>query len=185
MVRQISDPLDKLMDYNIDVEKREIYLTEAIEDETAAQFIKGLNFLAKSGKEITVFISCPGGSDYSMFAMYDAMRNCGVPIRTIALGWCMSAAPLLLAAGTLGKRYVGENCSVMIHQSHGEIYGRTIDHKTETKHWDHLEKRWCELMERHTKKDRKFWGKITENVDKFLTAKQAITYGLADYIWGD
>jgi len=178
------ESLDVLFTNNVNVETREIYLLDEIDDESSAKFIKALNFLASKGdEEITIFIDSPGGLIYQMLAMYDAMQNIRAPIRTIGIGHVMSAAPLLLAAGTKGRRFVAPNCHLMVHQGSDEISGKTTDIAVEARHCEKLERQWCDLMEQHTHKKAKEWRKLIKTSDHYIEAVKAIEYGLADYIY--
>ena len=185
MAIKLVEQLDILFEQNVDVLTREIYLLEEITDESAAKFIKALNFLASKGnEEITIFIDSPGGLIYQMLAMYDAMQCIGAPIRTVGLGQIMSAAPLLLAAGAKGRRFVAVNSHLMVHQGSTELDGKTTDIAVEARHCEKLERQWCELMEQHTGKKAKEWRKLIKTSDHYIEATKAIEYGIADFIYG-
>ena len=136
-------------------------------------------------KPIEFKISTWGGCARGMFAVYDTMRavreQC--EISTYGLGKVMSAGVLLLAAGTKGKRKIGKNCRVMIHSVRADQYGalHNLENEFEETKWlqeQHTNSLVEEsyLTKRHLKKllDRK--------VNVYLTAKEAVEYGIADII---
>ncbi len=97
-------------------------------------------------------------SEYEMFSLYDVMNSIKCPISTIAIGKCMSAAPLLVAAGTKGERYATPNTWFMVHQSWDDDLGGRVDEVSKTiKHYEKMEKTWYDLMSLHTGKTEAFW----------------------------
>jgi ATP-dependent Clp protease protease subunit len=132
-----------------------------------------------------LLISTPGGTAVDMFAIYDTMRmikdDC--EIHTIGMGKVMSAGVLLLAAGTKGKRKIGANCRVMIHSVIGGHHGSIHNLENEME-----EVRW--VQEQHNKAlvaetdltPRMLKKLLSRNVNVYLTAKEAVEYGIADII---
>ena len=122
-----------------------------------------------------------------MFALYDVIRTLSSPIHTIAIGKCMSAAPLLVACGEPGYRYATPNTWFMVHQSWDDFGAKRIDEmRKELDHLNTMGDRWYELMTRHTKMDQKFWKKHCEQVgDHFFDAYKAQELGLIDHIWDE
>ena len=132
-----------------------------------------------------LYISTPGGTAVDMFAIYDTMRmvqeDC--EIHTVGLGKVMSTGVVLLAAGTKGKRKIGANCRVMIHSviggHHGSIHN--LENEMEEVRWvqDQYNKALCaetDLTPRILKK------LMSRNVNVYLTAQEAVEYGIADII---
>tara|TARA_R100000008_G_C3565415_1_gene158846 strand:+ start:691 stop:1347 length:657 start_codon:yes stop_codon:yes gene_type:complete len=130
-------------------------------------------------------ISTGGGSAYEMFAIYDMMKTIkkDCTIRTIGMGKVMSAGVVLLAAGTKGERYIGENCRVMIH-SVAAGYAGTL-HNLETE-MDEI--RWCQqqyvnALAKQTKMSKtQIKRLLAKKVNVYLDAKEAIEMGIADKI---
>lgn len=132
-----------------------------------------------------LFISTPGGTAVDMFAIYDTMRmvkeDC--EIHTVGLGKVMSAGVVLLAAGTKGKRKIGANCRVMIHSVIGGHHGsiQNLENEMEEVRWvqDQYNKALCaetDLTPRMLKR------LLSKNVNIYLTAQEAVDYGIADII---
>jgi ATP-dependent Clp protease protease subunit len=136
-------------------------------------------------KPFELFISTPGGTAVDMFAIYDTMRmvkeDC--EIHTIGMGKVMSAGVVLLAAGTKGKRKIGANCRVMIHSVIGGHHGsiQNLENEMEEVRWvqDQYNKALCaetDLTPRMLKK------LLAKNINVYLTAEEAVDYGIADII---
>ena len=132
-----------------------------------------------------LYISTPGGTAVDMFAIYDTMRmvrdDC--EIHTVGLGKVMSAGVVLLAAGTKGKRKIGANCRIMIHSVIGGHHGsiQNLENEMEEVRWvqDQYNKALCaetDLTPRMLKR------LLSKNVNIYLTAQEAVDYGIADII---
>ena len=136
-------------------------------------------------KPITFYVSTWGGDALGMFGIYDLMRmvreEC--PIQTHGIGKVMSAGVLLLAAGTKGERRIGKHCRVMMHAVRGGHVGsiHSLENEMEETRWiqrQHI-RALCEetdLTERQLKK------MLNKNLDVYLTAEEAVNYGIADII---
>ncbi|MFW6693025.1 ATP-dependent Clp protease proteolytic subunit [Streptomyces sp. MAR4 CNX-425] len=172
-----QDPYSKLL------EERIVFLGTQIDDTSANDVMAQLMHLehAAPDQDISLYINSPGGSFTAMTAIYDTMQFVTSDIETVCLGQAASAAAVLLAAGTPGKRYVLPGARVLIHQpSFAEpVRGQATDleiHARELlRHRALLE----ELLARHS-------GTPVEQVradierDKILDAEAAVAYGLAD-----
>ena len=170
-----------------------------IDEEMASNIVASMLILRDTGREITLeddkevetykpfelFISTPGGTAVDMFAIYDTMRmvkeDCEV--HTIGMGKVMSAGVVLLAAGTKGKRKIGANCRVMIHSVIGGHHGsiQNLENEMEEVRWvqDQYNKALCaetDLTPRMLKK------LLAKNINVYLTAEEAVDYGIADII---
>lgn len=132
-----------------------------------------------------LLISTPGGSASDMFAIYDTMRMLReeMEIHTIGMGKVMSAGVLLLAAGTKGKRKIGKNCRVMIHSAIGGMMGSSHDIRNEIQELLLSENRYVKGLAKETKMTvkqiREF---LSEKKNIYLSAEQAVKYGIADII---
>jgi ATP-dependent Clp protease protease subunit len=172
-----------------------------VEEKMAADLISAFLILRESGKYKTMeegkeepiiaykpfelIISTPGGTAVDMFSIYDMMRQTqeDCEIHTYGLGRVMSAGVVLLAAGTKGKRKIGANCRVMIHSviggHHGSIHN--LENEMEEVRWiqDRYNKALCaetDLTPRMLKR------LLSKNVNIYLTAQEAVDYGIADII---
>lgn len=176
---------DTLFAYGVDKDNRRIFLFDDVDNMPIGLVIKALYMMEAEGpkKPIELFVGSYGGCEYDMFALYDAIQICRSPVNTVAIGKCMSAAPLLVACGRKKYRCATENTCFMVHQGHGDIGGKVDEVRNDLEHWKELEKRWCRLMEKHTKKPASFWKSQCEKVgDKYFNAEQAMEWGLIDYV---
>ena len=184
------DAVEALFDYGLDLDNRRVYLFGDVEDSPIGNSVKAIYHLANmsDSKPIELFIGSFGGSEYEMMALYDVLNTVRpAPIHTVAIGKCMSAAPLLVAAGTPGHRYSMPNCQWMVHMGWEEPEKARYDEMRKTvEHYENLNQRWAELMAEHTKPTAKQWMQICKRVgDKYFDAEEAIKYGLVDQIWDE
>ena len=130
-------------------------------------------------------ISTPGGSASDMFSIYDTMRmvrkDC--EIETLGLGQVMSAGTLLLASGTKGKRKIGKHCRVMVHQVSAGTAGPHHEMVNEIAEIQYIQEQYIRCLAVETKMSITFIKKLFEKkVNIYLSAEQAVKYGLADII---
>ena len=172
------DPYAKLF------EERIIYLGTPISDDVANAVIAQLLCLQSMNpdQDISIYINSPGGSFTALTAIYDTMRFIKPDIQTVCLGQAASAAAILLAAGTQGKRMALPNSRILIHQPYTEgTYGQASDIEIQANEI----LRMRELLEQMIADAS---GKSVEEVsrdierDKILTAEAAKDYGLIDSI---
>ena len=135
------------MDSGIDVENRRVFLSGEILPEDALYLLQRINLINKLDpnedeikKPIELYINSCGGNVYAMFSIIDTIQNCPSPIITIGTGQIMSAATLILAAGT-GGRYLTKNSSVMNHEMSDYIFGKISDVTLQAEHTKTLEKK--------------------------------------------
>jgi len=133
-------------------------------------------------RDIEIYINSPGGSFTALTAIYDTMRYIKPDVRTVCLGQAASAAAVILAAGTKGKRLALPNSRILIHQPATEGgYGQSSDIEIQAKEILRIRA----LMEQMLAEDT---GRTTEEVsrdierDKYLTAEQALDYGIIDEV---
>jgi ATP-dependent Clp protease protease subunit len=133
-------------------------------------------------RDIEIYINSPGGSFTALTAIYDTMRYIKPDVRTVCLGQAASAAAVILAAGTKGKRLALPNSRILIHQPAMEGgYGQSSDIEIQAKEVLRIRA----LMEQMLAEDS---GRTTEEVsrdierDKYLTADQARDYGIIDEV---
>jgi len=162
---------------------RIVFLGGDIEDYRANLIIAQLLFLQNENAEadISIYINSPGGIITSGMAVYDTMQFVGCNVRTYCIGQASSMAAVLLAAGTKGKRYVLPNSRVLIHQPMGGARGSATDIGIQAEEILRMRERLNEILADHT-------GQTVEQIaqdvdrDRFMTAEQAVEYGLADEI---
>lgn len=134
---------------------------------------------------IHFIISTPGGRASDMFSIYDVMRmvrkDCD--IETFGLGQVMSAGTLLLASGTKGKRKIGRNCRVMVHQVSAGTSGPHHEMINEIAEIEYTQQKYIKCLAAETKMSETFIKKLFEKkVNVYLSAEEAVKYGLADII---
>jgi ATP-dependent Clp protease protease subunit len=172
------DPYTKLF------EDRIIFLGTPISDDIANAVMAQLLCLQQmdAERDIEIYINSPGGSFTALTAIYDTMRYIKPDVRTVCLGQAASAAAVILAAGTKGKRLALPNSRILIHQPAMEGgYGQSSDIEIQAKEVLRIRA----LMEQMLAEDS---GRTTEEVsrdierDKYLTAEQARDYGIIDEV---
>jgi len=172
------DPYTKLF------EDRIIFLGTPISDDIANAVMAQLLCLQQmdAERDIEIYINSPGGSFTALTAIYDTMRYIKPDVRTVCLGQAASAAAVILAAGTKGKRLALPNSRILIHQPATEGgYGQSSDIEIQAREILRIRA----LMELMLAEDT---GKSTDEVsrdierDKYLTAEQALEYGIIDEV---
>ncbi|MEY2434814.1 MAG: ATP-dependent Clp protease, protease subunit [Acidimicrobiaceae bacterium] len=132
-------------------------------------------------REIQLYINSPGGEMTGLFAIYDTMQFISSPISTICVGQAASAAAVLLAAGTPGKRLALPNARILIHQPHGGAQGQTTDVELAAKEMVFMRHRMTEILAEHT-------GQSVERVatdierDHIMRGEDAVAYGMIDHV---
>ena len=176
-VRRV-DPYTKLF------EDRIIFLGTPINDEVANAVMAQLLCLQSMDPErqISMYINSPGGSFTALTAIYDTMRYIKPDIQTVCLGQAASAAAVILAAGTKGKRLALPNSRILIHQPATEGgYGQSSDLEIQAKEILRIRSLMEEMLANDTGQE---VAKVSKDIerDKFLTAQEAVEYGIVDDI---
>ncbi|GAA4103657.1 ATP-dependent Clp protease proteolytic subunit [Nonomuraea sp. NPDC050663] len=171
------DPYTKLF------EDRIIFLGVQIDDASANDVMSQLLTLESldPDRDISIYINSPGGSFTAMTAIYDTMQFVRPEIQTVCLGQAASAAAVLLAGGTPGKRYALPNARILIHQPSTEGGGQGSDIEIQAREILRMRGLLEEIVAKHTGKDQSEIRKDIER-DKILTADDAKAYGLIDDI---
>jgi ATP-dependent Clp protease, protease subunit len=173
-----SNPYNKLF------EERIIFLGVQIDDASANDVMAQLLVLESTDpdREIWMYINSPGGSFTSLMAIYDTMQYIRPDIQTVCLGQAASAAAVLLAAGTPGKRFAVNNARILIHQPAMEgAYGQVSDLEIQAAEISRLRRLMETTLARHTGRDEELIRADIER-DKILTAQEAKEYGIVDDI---
>jgi|TARA_Y100000310_G_scaffold270358_1_gene284133 ATP-dependent Clp protease protease subunit len=162
---------------------RIIFIVGPVEDMVANLVVAQLLFCESENadKDIQLYINSPGGSVTSGLAIYDTMQFVHSDIRTMCIGQAASMGALLLAGGTKGKRSCLPNSRVMIHQPSGGSQGQASDIEIQAKEILFLRERLNLILADHTGKDLDTIARDTER-DNFMTAEQALEYGLIDEV---
>src|SRR6187401_3839795 len=173
------DPYAKLF------EDRIIYLGTPISDDVANAVIAQLMCLESMNpdQDVQIYINSPGGSFTALTAIYDTMKFIKPDVQTVCLGQAASAAAILLAAGTPGKRLALPNSRILIHQPalSGVIQGQFSDLEIQAKEIERMRTLMETTLAHHTGKDAAQIRKDTDR-DKILTAEEAKDYGIIDTV---
>lgn len=161
---------------------RIIILSGEITDEVANTVVAELLYLDSiNQKDINLYINSPGGSVTAGMAIYDTMNFVKSDVSTICIGMSASMAAFLLSSGEKGKRFVLPNSEVMIHQPLGGVEGQATEIKIAAERILKMKEKLNKLLSKNTGKELKEIEKDTER-DYFLTAKEAVEYGIVDNI---
>jgi ATP-dependent Clp protease protease subunit len=172
------DPYTKLF------EDRIIFLGTPISDDIANAVMAQLLCLQQmdAERDIEIYINSPGGSFTALTAIYDTMHYIKPDVRTVCLGQAASAAAVILAAGTKGKRLALPNSRILIHQPATEGgYGQSSDIEIQAKEILRIRSLMEEMLAADTGKTPDEVSKDIER-DKYLTAEQALEYGIIDEV---
>ena len=165
------------------LKERIIFLTGNIEDEAASLISAQLLFLESENpnKDISFYINSPGGSVTAGLAIYDTIQYIKPDISTVCVGQAASMGSLLLAAGTIGKRYALPNARIMMHQPSGGVQGQATDIQIHANEILALRSNINQIYVKHTGQELK---KIEERLDRdnFLGPEEAKEFGLIDKI---
>ena len=172
-----TDPYAKLF------EERIIFLGQAIDDTIANDVMAQLLTLesADPDRDISIYINSPGGSFTALTAIYDTMRFVRPDIQTTCLGQAASAAAIVLAAGTPGKRFALANSRILIHQPSTEGGGQASDVEIQAREVLRMRKLLEDMIARHSNRTAEQVAVDIER-DKILTAEEAVEYGLVDRV---
>jgi ATP-dependent Clp protease protease subunit len=172
------DPYAKLF------EERIVFLGSQIDDTSANDIMAQLICLESMDpdRDISLYINSPGGSFTALTAVYDTMQYVKPDISTVCMGQAASAAVVLLAAGTPGKRMALPNSRILIHQPYTETgRGQVSDLEIQANEILRMRGQLEEMLAKHSSKDIR---QIRDDIerDKILTAREAREYGLVDHV---
>ena len=165
------------------LKERIVFVVGPIDDNVANLIVAQLLYCESENadKDVQLYINSPGGSVTAGLAIYDTMQFINCEVSTLCIGQAASMGALLLAGGTQGKRYCLPNSRVMIHQPSGGSQGQASDIEIQAKEILYLRERMNEIMASHTGRTAEQVAIDTER-DNFMTAAQALEYGLIDQV---
>ncbi len=167
------------------LEDRIIFLGEEVTEMTANVVVAQLLHLANENpdKDIQLYINSPGGSVYDGLAIYDTMQYVAPDVQTIGIGLQASMGAFLLSSGAKGKRFVLPNARVMIHQPSSGTRGKVTDQEISLRESIALKERLATIMADNTGQK---LDKIKADMERdyWLSAADAVAYGLADEVIG-
>jgi ATP-dependent Clp protease protease subunit len=167
------------------LEQRKIFLWGAVTDETAKDLTEKLLYLeaVAPGKEITFYMNTPGGSITAGMAVYDTMKLISSPITIVVTGMAASMGSILLCAAPKGRRLIYPHARVLIHQPliSGRMVGPATDINIQAKEMEKLRAELNQILATASGQPLERVNRDTDR-DFYLTAPEAIAYGLADQI---
>ena len=167
------------------IEERKIFLWDEVTDESAADIVRKLFYLdmLDHKKEITLYMSTPGGSISAGMSVYDTMKLIKAPVKVVVVGIAMSMGSILLSAAPKGSRFLFPSARVMIHQPliMGEMSGTAVDMHIQAMELERMREELNKILAEASGQPLE---KIAADTDRdfFMTAQEAIDYGLADGI---
>ena len=165
------------------LKERIIFFTGALDENVTNLLIAQLLHLEADDpdKDIRLYINSPGGDMTALFAIYDTMKVLRCDISTVCIGQAASAAAVILAGGTRGKRFALPNARVLIHQPHGGVQGQSTDLELAVREFVLLRERMTLALAEDTQQSVE---KITTDIDRdyILRGEDAVAYGLVDHI---
>ncbi|WP_067602046.1 ATP-dependent Clp protease proteolytic subunit [Nocardiopsis listeri] len=183
-VERTSYGVKEMNPYNKLFEERIIFVGVQIDDVSANDLMAQLITLEQldSERDIQMYINSPGGSFTSLMAIYDTMQFVRPDIQTVCIGQAASAAAILLAGGTKGKRGALPNARMMIHQPATEgMHGQASDIEIQANEITRIRQQLETTLANHTGRSPEQVSKDIER-DKILTAEEAVEYGLIDFV---
>jgi ATP-dependent Clp protease protease subunit len=186
MVIESSSKGERAYDiYSRLLKERVIMLNGPVEDGMANVIVAQLLFLESENpdKDISLFINSPGGVVTAGMSIYDTMQFIKPDIATYVMGQACSMGSLLATAGAKGKRFMLPNARHMIHQPSGGARGQATDMQIQVEEILKMKKILTEIYVKHNSKDKTF-AQLTADMerDKFMSAEEALNYGLIDKI---
>ncbi len=165
------------------LKERIIFLGEEVNETTASLVVAQLLYLESEdpGKDIHLYINSPGGMVTAGFAIYDTMQYIKCDVSTTCIGLAASMGAFLLAGGAKGKRYATPNAEIMIHQPSGGAKGQATDIQIVAENILQTKKRLNEILSENTGQPYEVIAEDTER-DNYMTAEEAVKYGLIDSI---
>lgn len=167
------------------LKERIIMLNGPVEDHMANLIVAQLLFLESENpnKQISLFINSPGGVVTAGMSIYDTMQFVKPDVATYVMGQACSMGSLLAQAGAPGKRYMLPNARHMIHQPSGGARGQATDMQIQVEEILKMKKELTKIYEKHNSKGKTF-DQLAADMerDKFMSAEEALEYGLIDEI---
>jgi ATP-dependent Clp protease, protease subunit len=184
MVLEESSKGERAFDiYSMLLRQRIVFLGQEVDDQIANLIICQMLYLEAldPDRDISLYINSPGGLAYGGMAIYDVIQHVKPDVSTICIGMGMSAAAMVLCGGAPGKRFALPSSRIMIHQGSAGTRGAPSDMEIQLREVLALTHRMAEIIAHHS-------GKTLDEVshdierDRFMTAEEAVTYGLIDGI---
>src|SRR6201997_1793704 len=166
------------------LKERVVFMVGEVNDQTANLVVAQMLFLESENpdKDIALYINSPGGSVYAGMAIYDTMQFIKPDVSTICVGMAASMGAFLLAGGAKGKRYALPNSRILIHQPSGGSQGQASDIEIQAREILYLRERINRILSDRTGQPVERIARDTDR-DNFMSASDAVSYGLIDKIF--
>ena len=166
------------------LKERIIFLGDQVTDASAELIVAQMLFLEGEDpdKDIQFYINSPGGSVSAGMAIYDTMNFVKCDVSTICVGMAASMGAFLLAGGTKGKRFALPNSEILIHQPLGGTEGQASDIAIQAAHMARIKENLNRILAQNTRRTYEELVRDTDR-DNWMTAQQALEYGLIDNIY--
>jgi len=165
------------------LEQRKVFLWGAVDDKSAKDITNRLLYLEAMapGKEITFYISSPGGVVTSGMVIYDTMQMISSPVSTVCMGLAASMGSILLSGGKKGKRFIFPHGEVMIHQPSGGGQGTSADLEIMALQMQKAKQMGAKILAENCGKT---YEKIMEDFDRdyWMDADESVKYGIVDAV---
>ena len=178
---------ERTMDiYSLLFKERIVFLGTPINDQVANAIVAQLLVLSREDPEkpISFYINSPGGQVYAGMAIYDTMQQISCPVQTVAVGFTASFGTVLLTAGEPGMRYALPNATIHMHQPLGGAQGQASDIQIQAQEILRLRTSLNGILSQHTNQSLEQIETDTDR-DIYMSAQQAMEYGLVDHVMGD
>jgi len=184
MVLEESSRGERAFDiYSMLLRQRIVFLGQEVDDQVANLIISQMLYLEADDpdRDISLYINSPGGLAYGGMAIYDVIQHIRPDVSTVCVGMGMSAAAMVLCGGAPGKRLALPSARIMIHQGNAGTRGAPSDMEIQLREVLSLTRRMAEIIAHHS-------GRSVDEVmhdidrDRFMTAEEAVTYGLIDAV---
>ncbi|MEM9777108.1 MAG: ATP-dependent Clp protease proteolytic subunit [Chloroflexota bacterium] len=178
---------ERTMDiYSLLFKERIVFLGTPINDQVANAIVAQLLVLSREDPEkpISFYINSPGGQVYAGMAIYDTMQQISCPVQTVAVGFTASFGTVLLTAGEQGMRYALPNATIHMHQPLGGAQGQASDIQIQAQEILRLRTSLNGILSQHTNQTLEQIETDTDR-DIYMSAQQAMDYGLVDHVMGD
>ncbi|MCU1490559.1 MAG: clpP [Acidimicrobiaceae bacterium] len=169
--------------YSLLLRERIVFLGQEVDDDIANLIVAQILYLEADDpdKEISLYINSPGGMAYAGMAIYDVMQHVRCEVSTICVGMAMSAAAMILAGGSPGRRLALPSARIMIHQGSAGTRGAPRDMEIQLREVLSLTRRMAEIIAHHSGRD---VGQVEQDIDRdyYLDPEGAMAYGLIDEV---
>jgi len=184
MVLEESSKGERAFDiYSMLLRQRIVFLGQEVDDQVANLIISQMLYLEAldPDRDISLYINSPGGLAYGGMAIYDVIQHVKPDVSTICVGMGMSAAAMVLCGGAPGKRFALPSSRIMIHQGSARTRGAPSDMEIQLREVLALTHRMAEIIAHHSGKT---LHEVSHDIerDRFMTAEEAVKYGLIDGI---